>query len=148
MKDFFQKNVRTNQLKNEILGIRKWEGKIKRKGFKYKTNEYLYDIQQFQTIRSFDDSIYTGEINIDKPEMDQSNLLGNMVKFNNKSKPTTEKGKAKKQNTFDRVNALYKGRELPVNAFRSRIFPIKGTQVKGRPRLLVLHPKQCFKDYQ
>ena len=33
---------------------------------KYKANNYLYDFQKSETIRSFGDSIYTGEINIDK----------------------------------------------------------------------------------
>ena len=37
-------------------------------------NIYLYHFQQFERIRSFGDSIYTGKINIDKAEMDQSNL--------------------------------------------------------------------------
>ena len=41
--------------------------------------------------------------------MDQSNLLENMVKFNNKSKPKTKEGKVKKQNTFDSVNVLFEG---------------------------------------
>ena len=41
--------------------------------------------------------------------MDQSNLLENMVKFDNKSKPKTKEGKVKKQNTFDSVNALFEG---------------------------------------
>ena len=122
---FFPKNMRTNETKNEIDQIIKWEEKIKWKNFKYKTNKYLYDFQQFETIRSFGDCLYTGKINIDEAEMDQSNLLDNMVKFNNKSKPKTKEGKAKKQNTFDSVNALYKGWELTLNAFRSGILPIK-----------------------
>ena len=41
--------------------------------------------------------------------MDQSNLIENMVKFNNKSKPKTKEGTAKKQSTFDSVNSLYEG---------------------------------------
>ena len=70
-----------------IYDIRKWEEKIKRKGLKYKTNKDLYDFQKFETMRSFGDSIYSGKINIDEVEMDQTNLLESMVKFNNKSKP-------------------------------------------------------------
>ena len=38
-------------------------------------------------IRSFGDSIYTGKLNMDKAELDQTNLLENMVKFNNKPRP-------------------------------------------------------------
>ena len=43
--------------------------------------------------------------------MDQINLLENMVKFSNKPRRKTKKGKNKNQNTFDSANALYEGRE-------------------------------------
>ena len=46
-------------------------------------------------IRLFGNNIYTGKINIDKPEVDQNNLLGNMVKFNDKSRPKTIERKNK-----------------------------------------------------
>ena len=36
--------------------------------------------------RPFGDYIYTGKISIDEAEMDQSNLLKNMVEFNDKSR--------------------------------------------------------------
>ena len=42
----------------------------------------MYDFQQFETSSSFVDSIYTGKISMDDAEMDQTNLLRNMVKFN------------------------------------------------------------------
>ena len=66
LRDFFQKNMKTDEIKNEIDEIRIWDGKIKPKDLKYKANKYLYDFQQFETIRSFGDSIYTGKINIDE----------------------------------------------------------------------------------
>ena len=44
-------------------------------------------------IRSFGESIYSGKINIHKAQMDQTNLVENMVKFNNKSRPKTKEGK-------------------------------------------------------
>ena len=69
--------------------------------------------------------------------MDQINLLENMKKLNDKSRP--KKGKDKKQNTFDSVSALYEGLELTLNAFRSGIFPIKEKQGKGSK---LLTPKQ------
>ena len=33
------------------------------------------DTKIFETIRSFDDNIYTGKISIDEADIDQSNLL-------------------------------------------------------------------------
>ena len=45
----------------------------------YKTNKYRYDFQKCETIRSFGECIYTGKINIDEAEMDQSNLLKSLA---------------------------------------------------------------------
>ena len=71
------------------------------------------------------ESIYAGKTSIQEAEMDRTNLLENMVKINNKSRPKTKEGKDKKQNAFDSVSAPYECRELTLNAFRSGIFPIK-----------------------
>ena len=40
-----------------------------------KKKKYIYGFEQYQTIRSFGDNIYTWKINIDEAEIDQSNLL-------------------------------------------------------------------------
>ena len=72
-------------MKNEIDEIKKWEEKIKRRGSKYEVGKYKFDFQQYETIRYFGESIYTGKINIDEAERDQSNLLENIVKSNTKS---------------------------------------------------------------
>ena len=42
--------------------------------------------------------------------MDQSNLLKNIVEFNNKSKPRAIEGKDKKRGTYESVYAPYEGR--------------------------------------
>ena len=47
----------------------------------------------------------------------------------------------KKRNTYEDVTALYEGRELTTNAFKSGIFPIKARKDKG---LKVLTPKQML----
>ena len=44
-----------------------------------------------------------------------------MVKLNNKSKPKTKEGKAKKQNTFDSLNAFYEYKELTLNIFKKKL---------------------------
>ena len=105
----------------------------------YKANEYKYDFLQYETIRSFGESTYTDKINIDKAEIDQSNLLKYLVEFNDKSRPRTAEGKGKKRNIYERAYALYEGRELILNAFRSKIFPMKEIQGKG---VKILTPKQ------
>ena len=83
----FPKAMRTNKIKNEINENKKWEDKIKQKDLKYETNKYIYNFQQFEMIRSFGDNIYTCKISTDEAEMDVSNLLENMVEFNNKTRP-------------------------------------------------------------
>ena len=61
---------------------------------------YIFGFQQFERIRSFGDTIYTGKTSIDEAEMDQSNLLGNMIKFNNKSRLRSKDDKNKKTKYF------------------------------------------------
>ena len=40
MKEFFQKVMRTNEIKNQINEIKQWEEKIKRDDLKFKTKNY------------------------------------------------------------------------------------------------------------
>ena len=79
--------------------IKKWEEKIKREDLKYKTKNYIYDFQQYETIRSFGESIYTQNISIVEAQEDQSNLLKNIVEFNNKSRPKNKEVEDKKRDT-------------------------------------------------
>ena len=116
--------MRTNEIK-------KWQEKIKRKDMENMGQKYIHDFQQYETIRSFGESIYTCKINTDEAEMDQSNLLKELVEFNDKSRPRTAEGKDKKRNTYKSTYALYESRKLILNAFRSGIFPIKETQGQG-----------------
>ena len=137
--------MRTNESKNEIDEIKKWEEKIKRKDLKYKTKQkYINDFQQFETIRLFCNNICTGKVDIDKAEINHSNLLENMVKFNDKSRPKTKKGKSKKGDIYESVNALYERRELTLNALKSGIFPTKTIQGIG---LKILTLKQILQRW-
>ena len=73
--ELFPKRMRNNEIKNERHKIKKLEEIIRRKDLKYETKKHMYDFQQYETIRSFGDNIYTGKINIDEAETDQSYLL-------------------------------------------------------------------------
>ena len=53
-------------------------------------------LKNLKTIRSFGESIYTGKINIDEAEMDQTNLLENTVNFSNKCRRKNKKIRLKK----------------------------------------------------
>ena len=87
--------MRTNEIKNEINDMKKWENKIKRKDLKSETNWYKFDFKQFETIRIFDVSIHNGKISIDESEIEQTNLLENVVDFKNKSISKSKKIKTK-----------------------------------------------------
>ena len=110
--------MRTNEIKNEINDIKKCEIKIKGKDLKYETKNYIYDFQQYDTIRTFGDNIYTAKINIDGSEMDQTNLSKNWEEFSVKSRLRTIKDRNKKRNAFESANALDEVEELVLNAFR------------------------------
>ena len=125
--------MNTDEIKNEIDEIRIWKEKIKQKDLQHKANKCLCHIQKLEAIRSFGEVLVLVKI-IKKAEMDQPNLLENMEKLNNKSKPKTKEGNVKKRNTFDIVNACHEDWELPLNAFRSGMFPVKATQGKERQR--------------
>ena len=65
--------MRNNEIKTEIDEIKKWEEKIRQKDLVYKKIYiYKYDFQQYETITSFEDSIYNGKISIDEADVDQS----------------------------------------------------------------------------
>ena len=85
----------TNKIKNEVDEIKKWEEKIRRKDSVYKTNKYKYDSQQYDTIWSFGDNIYTEKIDIDNADIDQSSLLDGLNDFNDRVRPKNVEDKNK-----------------------------------------------------
>ena len=93
-----------------------------RNDLKYETKDYSH--------KFFVDSIYTRQINIVEAEENQSNLLSNIVAFNNKCGPGWKEDRDKKRNTHKSAYALYKGRELTLNAFKSGILILNSTQGK------------------
>ena len=111
--------MRNIEITNEIDEVKKWNENIKWKDLIYKANKYKYNFQQYETIRSFGESIYTGKIKIDEAEMDQRNLLENVVEFNEKSRSRKKEDKEKKK-YFWSVNA--------PNTFKSGILPKKKQQ--------------------
>ena len=66
----FPKGMRINEIKNEIDESKNGKKKLVEKKIN-KANKYKYDFQQYETIRSFGDSIDNGKIS----EIDQSSLL-------------------------------------------------------------------------
>ena len=70
--------------------------KYKGNDLKYETKNDVYDFQQYGTIRSSGEIIYTGKMNMDEALMDQTNLLQNWKQISETSKLGTKKDKDKK----------------------------------------------------
>ena len=92
----FSREMKNSEFKNEKDEIKNWKNKIKRNDLNYETNKYIFGFQQFETIKSFGDSIYTDKINIDGAEIDQNNLLENFVNFNKNVSQDQKKTELKK----------------------------------------------------
>ena len=84
--------MRNEEIKNEIDEIKKWKNNIKRKDLKYETN----DFQKSETIKSFDNNIYTDEISINEAEMDLTNALFDTEDFIKKIKARSKEYTIKK----------------------------------------------------
>ena len=54
--------MKNNEIKNETDEIRKWRGKVQRGNLKYEAVIYKFDFQQYETIKSCDESIYAGKL--------------------------------------------------------------------------------------
>ena len=116
----------------------------------YRTNEYTYDFRNFQIINAFGREIYNGNIALKEVDEDQSSLLVKIIIFKKKTKPQNPKKKQENKDTLKNLYALFEGRERVLNAFDSKIFPIKieGTgfsdKVSDHSNLKILTPKQIL----
>ena len=81
--------MKTDEIKNEIYEMKK----MRRKSWteRFEAGKYKYDFHKYETIIVFGESFYTGKISICKAEIDQTNSLENMVKFNDKSRRKSKK---------------------------------------------------------
>ena len=65
---------------------------LKREDLVYQRDKYVYNFQQFETIRSFAKTIFASKITLDNADKDQSDLLNDFVDFKKETKPrNTEK---------------------------------------------------------
>ena len=62
----------------------------------YKTNKNTYNFKNFQTIRTFGDDIYNGEITLEEANKSQEKLMNEIDKFNKRTRPKNDEKKAEK----------------------------------------------------
>ena len=86
----FPKEIISSELNNKIFEIKKCENENKQKNLKHETNECVSDVEQYETTRSFSESIYSGKITIDEAEEDKTDHLESMIGFNNKTRQKIE----------------------------------------------------------
>ena len=103
MKNFFQKGWKLMKLK-----LKNWKKKLDEKTLYIKQIK-KYDFQQYETIRSFGDSIYDDKISIDEVDIDQSSLLNGLKDFNDRARPKAAEDKYKKKK-YKSGYVLYEGR--------------------------------------
>ena len=90
----------------------------------------------FQIIRTFGEDIYNGEITLEEADNDQSNLLNEIKNFKYKTEPKSDKKRQEKENVEKNLYNFYEGREMVLNAFKSKIFLTKS---KGSGILNINH---------
>ena len=114
----------------------------------YKTDKHTFDCRIFNTIRTFGEDIYSGKITLEEADESQSDLLGEIKKFNDKTTPQTFKKKQIKEDALDNLNNFYEAREIVLNGFKSKIFLIKSTGTglfnTNNSKLKILTPKQML----
>ena len=79
--------------KKELDKINKIEQSIDREILVYKTNEYTYNFENFQTIKTFGKDIYDAAITLEEANDYQTDLLVKIMNFRKKSKPRSPEEK-------------------------------------------------------
>ena len=126
--------------KKELNQIKEIEKNIDREKLFYKTDQHTFDCRIFNTITSFGEDTYSGKITLEDVDENQSDLLGEIKKFNDKTRPQTFKKKQIKEDAFDNLNNFYEASEMVLNGFKSNIFLIKSTGT-GLLILIILNLK-------
>ena len=83
----------------------------------YRTTEYTYSFENYQTINTFGRDIYNCKITLKQTDKDQSNLLVEIVNFQKKTKPQNPEKKQKKKDILQNLYSLFEGRKKVLDAF-------------------------------
>ena len=70
---------------------------IDREKLVYIASEYAYDFSNFKTIRTFGRNIYEDAISLEEANEDQSDLVNEIKKFSNKTRPQNDDKNEKKK---------------------------------------------------
>ena len=117
------KSAFSNEKANdEINKIKELEKNVDREKLVYETKTDTYVFRIFRTIRTFGEDIYNGKITLEGANESQANLVEEIEKFNNKTKPKKKENKEKKDIVNKNLYNFYNGREMVLNTFKSKKF--------------------------
>ena len=130
MEEIFPEGYDTVEIKNELNKIKEYERKVNRDNMIYYSSKEPFDFRMFKTVRSFGDDIYSSKITINESDQEESDLVQYILNFNNKTRPKNKDDKIYIY-ILNSTQNLYYGREVVVNAFKSRLFRLKSTTGTG-----------------
>ena len=139
IKDFISMENLNPEIINEIKRIEEIEKKVDRNKMVYKGTNKIYDFRNFKTIQAFGNEIRNNVIG-----------LSYVYDFTKKTKPRNLAQVKLRADVVDSVTSLVEGREMVINAFKSRIFQVskesqedeESQEGKG---LKILTPNQMLK---
>ena len=148
IKDFIPTENLNPEIINEIKRIEEIEKKVDRNKMVYKGTNKTYDFRNFKTIRTFGNEIRNNVISLDTANIEQANLLSYVYDFSKKTRPRNPEQRQLKADIEDSVTSLVQGREMVINAFKSRIFQVSKEEQEGtgvNEMLKILTPNQMLK---
>ena len=83
----------TDEANEELNKIKEIEKGVDTEKLFYKSNKNAYNFKDFQTIRTFGEDIYNGEISLDESDEYQSDLADKINDFIKNTKPQSEEKK-------------------------------------------------------
>ena len=98
----------------------------------YYLSKEPFNFKTFKTMKSLGENIYSSKITMNKANEEQSDLIEHILNFNNKAGTKNRYGK-KFFVFLNTAKSLYDDIKLVINAFKSRLFPLKsatGTRLK------------------
>ena len=138
----------SDESRKELNKIKEIEKNVDRENLIYKKNKHTYDFRKFSTIRTFGEDICDGKITLEEADESQSDLLGEIRNFNDKTRPQALKKKQIKKVTLNTLNNFYDAREMILNGLKSKTFLTKsaGTALfnTDNSKLKILTPKQML----
>ena len=143
IKDFIPIENLNPEIITEIKRIEEIEKKVDRNKMVYKGTNKIYDFRNFKTIHTFGNEI-RNNISLDTANIEQMNLLSYIYDFTKKTKPRNPTQKKLRADVLGSVFSLIEGREMVLNAFKSRIFQVSKESQEGEG-LKILTPNQMLK---